>query len=340
MSIAASTLLLFLLLIPGMAFRACFNFGVLSKKSSKYSAFDDYIMAIIPGLGAQLLAAVIINFFEPFGYFVDFSAMGSLIFGEQKSSSGAFSTLQKTLYPVFFYNVTLIGLAASVGFFTRRLVRYFHLDHKHRHWRFTNEWFYILRGEFIFFKENKVLLSSVVLSKKKAKGLFKRRKIWLKWIFNRLLKIRKGKLKIVQFYRRHKIVTCSVHAVVKSDAGSCYIYSGTIHSFYLAKDGTLETLLLKGARRRAFTDDAEKKYYIIPTDVVVLKNSEIVSISVNALPINEISVTQKDVDPGLDDPDEPSDPDQPPDPTPHPYQTYTYLPIFQGADLHFPWEEK
>ncbi|UYQ94366.1 hypothetical protein MKQ68_04590 [Chitinophaga horti] len=155
MNIAIGTLLLFLLVIPGISFRNAYYFGPLSKKLSKSSAFDDFIWAIIPGILFQLLFAGLVNRVQPWGYTVDFHSLGRILFNSQESAR-EFGKLGGHIVPILSYNAILIVLAGIFGYAVRLGIRRLHLDHYFQFLRFSNQWFYFLRGESTLFKENRV----------------------------------------------------------------------------------------------------------------------------------------------------------------------------------------
>ncbi|UAY53214.1 hypothetical protein [Ferruginibacter albus] len=311
MSIALGTLLLFLLVIPGIAFRNAFIFGPLTKKFSKSSSFDEFIWALIPGLIIQLVGAFVVNEFHAFGFNINFSGLGEILFSGTNAIE-EFGDIEKVLGPILAYNFILIIIGGLFGFLCRKIIRFVCLDHYFRSFRFSNEWYYILRGETIFFKEH------INPSEKKIRADKRKDKILAEKLRRQSLnrtpkqKISDSLSDFKNFIHRNKIDTCVINAVVKTDLGNCYIYSGIIHSFYLTKDGLLDTILIRGASRRKFTDDKEENIYKIPTEIVVLKNSEIVTISVNTLEIKQEVII--DVDPQIDNTE--ADPNDSNDSTP------------------------
>jgi hypothetical protein len=237
MNIAIGTLLLFLLVIPGISFRNAYYFGPLSKKLTKSSAFDDFIWAIIPGVLFQLLFASTVNLFRPLGYSVDFPGLGRILFAGPDSGR-EFGKIGSHIVPILIYNAVLIILAGLAGYGVRLFIRRRRLDHRFRILRFSNQWFYFLRGEFTLFKENRI-----------------------------------------EGEEDKEIVTCIVTAAVKVD-GDCYIYSGNVDSFELANGGELDHIVLYGASRRKFFDLEPTVDYVIPSDIVVIKNKDIITITV------------------------------------------------------------
>jgi len=251
MNIALGTLLLFLLVVPGIAFRKGYIHGNLTKKISKSSAFDEFIWAIIPGVLIQLLAAYTVNR-NNWGYKIDFSSLGTILLGNVNASN-EYRKIGENLGAILSYNLILIGGAGIFGYLLRCIIRLANLDHLCTFFRFNNEWFYLLKGEFIFFYRHAEAPKRVL------------RLVWY----------------LIRFpFQKNRPASCTVNAVVKTDAGT-YIYTGIIHSFYLTKEGGLESIVLENAIRRKFFEiHPPDDFYEIPTNIVILKHSEIITMSV------------------------------------------------------------
>jgi len=272
MNIAFGTFLLFLLVIPGIAFRNAFTFGPYTKRAAKSTAFDDFIWGIIPGIIFQLFGALLVNAIEPFGYSVDFNSLGAILFGPDANASQAFGGIGGHLFPIISYNICLIGFSAFMGYFLRKTIRLFALDHHFKVLRFNNEWHYILKGEFIFFKETD---SSLIIPANGTKNFyFRSYQLFVAW-----LKLQK---KLVQkSLTNKKKILCTVYAVVKSQDGTCYTYEGAVYSFSLNKDGSLDFLYLWGVKRSPAIEDNPKNT-IENGSIQVIKGSELIDITVKS----------------------------------------------------------
>lgn len=238
MNIALGTIILFLLFTPGITFRAAFNFGPLTKKYSKTSAIDDFIWALIPGAVIQLGAAYILNTFHWWGYSIDFVSLGEVLLATEKALE-TFKVIEDKLGEIILYNCALILSGALLGWGLRALIRITKLDRKWKAVRFNNEWWYILRGEFIDFKKFK--------------------KLGIK-----------------------SIADCYIDCLVKVD-NVYYIYTGYIDTFYLTKDGGLESIVLTEVERAIFPVKAAYKFEEIDSHLFVLKYSEIINLNVRVV---------------------------------------------------------
>jgi hypothetical protein len=156
MNLAFGTLLIFLLVVPGIAFRVAYFHGEFSKKFLKTSAFDDFIWALIPGVIIQFLATVIIQKCPSFDVEVDIESLGFLLMGAKDDSNvkTSFLSIQNNLWNILIYNGALISISGISGYMGRKMVRRFKWDIKSRLFRFNNEWYYLMTGEIVNFPEN------------------------------------------------------------------------------------------------------------------------------------------------------------------------------------------
>ena len=86
-------------------------------------------------------------------YYVNFEVLGNLILGSDDGEvvKEGFQNIRLNLAPIFYYNIGLFSLAYLLGHSFRGIVRYFKWDRKLRFLRFSNKWFFILRGECLDF---------------------------------------------------------------------------------------------------------------------------------------------------------------------------------------------
>lgn len=156
MNIALGTLVIFLLIIPGIIFKRSYFHGVFSRDYTKNNPFDDFAWAIIPGIVFQIFAVLIVNNFFCASYHINFESLSYLLVGDKdgEKTANSFADLSNNLGKIIWYNFILWGAAWSFGYGSRKLVRKCKLDRKSRLLRFNNKWHYILSGEVLDFKEN------------------------------------------------------------------------------------------------------------------------------------------------------------------------------------------
>lgn len=156
MNIAFGTVLIFLIIIPGIIYRKVYFHGIFSKKYVKTNPFDDFAWAIIPGFVFQISGVLIVNNYMDNECHVNFKILGVLLAGakEDLSLGTAFEVVGASLNKIFLYNLIIWAISAICGFSLRIIIRKFKLDWKTMYLRFNNEWFYIVTGEILGFSEN------------------------------------------------------------------------------------------------------------------------------------------------------------------------------------------
>lgn len=153
MSIALSTLVLFFLLVPGIAFRRFYYSEEFSREYFKETFFAVFIATIIPSLFFQFLWYQSV---KVFGFYVDLSVFGDLI--SSKPSNTTFKNIEKNSLNVLVYNLTMFLTAGFTGYISKQIVRKYKLDRRHKFFRFQNSWHYILKGEFFDFPRAEIVL--------------------------------------------------------------------------------------------------------------------------------------------------------------------------------------
>ncbi|UCS94375.1 hypothetical protein KZP23_04935 [Echinicola marina] len=179
---------------------------------------------------------------KEFGFYVDLNILTNLLSNSPNPSS--IENIEQHAVKVFFYNFSMLLMAAASGHYFQKLVRVRKWDRKFKQLRFQNSWHYILKGEFFDFPRSAFDLE-------------------------------------VDTVERIEIVY--VDAVVKIEEGSI-IYDGILVDYELSKDGGLETISLKEVHRRYLKDDKtqasfDHKYYEIPGHILILKYSEIINLN-------------------------------------------------------------
>ncbi|OQD44104.1 hypothetical protein BUL40_00685 [Croceivirga radicis] len=151
MNLAFSTILIFLILAPGFVFRISYNSTRLSVKKKDVTLINELTSSIIPSIIFQVIFLFLIEKLS--NYYIDFQVLGNLILGNDdgKIITESFQNIRLNLAPIFYYNIGLFSLAYLLGHSARGIVRYFKWDRKYRFLRFSNKWFYILRGECLDF---------------------------------------------------------------------------------------------------------------------------------------------------------------------------------------------
>ncbi len=152
MNLAFSTVLIFLIVLPGIILRRTYFSGQFSKNYVKLNLSDEIVWAIIPGLLIQSIAVLFLEGNALIQF--NFEELGILLIGsgDEKLIAQAASHLKCALPYILIYNVSIWIVAALAGYLSQKTVRVFKLDRKLRFFRFNNEWHYILSGEILDFR--------------------------------------------------------------------------------------------------------------------------------------------------------------------------------------------
>ena len=156
MSLALSTLIFFLFLVPGIVFRKLYYSEEFSKQYFKESLFAVFISTILPSLFFQTVWYFASYYFTC--YEVDLEIFGNLISSEPKSST--FQNIQTYAVQILIYQSSMLIVAASSGYILRKIVRFQKWDRRKKIFRFQNHWHYILKGEFYDFPRANVSLKT------------------------------------------------------------------------------------------------------------------------------------------------------------------------------------
>ncbi len=242
MNIAFGTLLLFLILIPGLAFFRLYYSGFFSKQFIPSTPFETLFKILLPGILMQLLGVMTINEFS--AYDVDFDTLSILLIGTDSADLNrqAFNNLKESLPAIVKYNLLVISVAGALGYFTKYLVRILKLDRLFKPLRFQNEWHYILTGEIFQFPI-----------------------------------IRK---KLERSYQNSNVDFVHLDALLETSEGTV-LYSGIVDDYYLGTNGGLDRIFIKNAKRRYLKSDHSKNdpYYRIPGDYLILKYENIINLN-------------------------------------------------------------
>lgn len=278
MNIAFSTILVFLFLLPGLAFRRLYFTGEFSKEYFRSSGFEIFFLAIIPAIIFHTLGYNLTPYILPLKIDlwilhlhipklgIDMERIGMLLIGKGSEVyvQESFSKIAKHYNYIVSYNIGITIIAGASGFIVKALIRNLKLDRWIKILRFQNEWHYILSSEILEFP------------KVKRKSPYNRSGKTLSAVW--------------------------VDALVdlgEKEGGT--LYSGILEDYKLSKDGGLELIYLTHAYRRFIEDDPladstdqntrstfslfgkkenEDPYYYMPEHYFILKYEEIKNLNV------------------------------------------------------------
>ncbi len=151
MSFALATVLLFIIIIPGLVARFCYFTFPFSNQARQVDLITEIFWSIVPGFTIQFIYLIIVENITK--YYVNFPYTGALINGIKEENislvSAVMNNIHKNIFEIIEYNIILLIIAALIGFFFKFIVRSLRLDIRFNFFRFNNKWFYILSGEIL-----------------------------------------------------------------------------------------------------------------------------------------------------------------------------------------------
>jgi hypothetical protein len=151
MNLVFGSILLFILISPGLIFRFSYLQGTYAKLSFKVSAIEEIFWALIPACFLQSLAILFIQ--NVLHYTIRLDIVYRLITGSSSDTSDFF-IIQNNIGSFLVYLTALIIISAILGIACREVVRKYRLDIHNKFLRFGNEWHYLFSGEILYSSKN------------------------------------------------------------------------------------------------------------------------------------------------------------------------------------------
>lgn len=150
MNLLLSSILLFILVAPGLIFRFSYLQGTYAKLNFKVSAIDEIFWALLPALFLQFASILVLeNFFDAR---IRIEIFYQLLNGD--ASPGIdFIAIRAGLFQFLIYTASLILISAALGRLFRLIIRMSRLDIRYRFFRLNNEWHYLFSGEILDFPD-------------------------------------------------------------------------------------------------------------------------------------------------------------------------------------------
>jgi hypothetical protein len=145
MNLILGSILLFILISPGLIFRYSYLQGTYSKQTFKISAVDEIFWAVIPAFVFQLAGILVIIHFTI--YQVRLDQLYQILTGADSEID--FNFILGSLPVFLLYILILIIIAAVLGLSARFMVRKLHLDLRYPFLKVNNEWYYLFSGEIL-----------------------------------------------------------------------------------------------------------------------------------------------------------------------------------------------
>jgi hypothetical protein len=147
MNIALSSIIIFLLLLPGIVFRRFYFTEEFSKQYFKQNFFELFVSSIIPSILIHFTLSFVASFI---GYQVDLEVLGQLLTSRDYPEE-AFKNIQNNISEISTYYLISLILGTLCGYTSKKVIRNFNFDSRKKIFRFKNSWHYIFSGEFFNF---------------------------------------------------------------------------------------------------------------------------------------------------------------------------------------------
>lgn len=150
MNIAFTTLIILVLLLPGIFFSRFYYSGEFSKQYFKPTIFELILSTLIQSI---ILHTFWLILWTSVGYDLDYYVILSLISGIKDADHIEIivKKVEPSIVNIVAYNLSLWVAALLLGILAKFLVRKLKLDRKYSMLRFQNEWHYIMSGEMLDF---------------------------------------------------------------------------------------------------------------------------------------------------------------------------------------------
>ncbi|PQA59854.1 hypothetical protein [Siphonobacter curvatus] len=211
MNFLFATVLVLLIVAPGLTFFRAYYSGSFSHRYGRLTISDQIFRSIVPGITAQAIAILFVNEC-PLLDSVDLRILGMLLIGPKDDATvkESFQVIEASLGRVITYHLLLILLGALLGWRARSFIRRKKFDRRLNWLRYDNKWFYLLKGEVVEFKDGEDIFGFSDAS-------------------------------LIRFV--------IVDILTKVEGGNV-IYTGALYDFDLEQDGGLKTLHIRAAQRK------------------------------------------------------------------------------------------
>ena len=149
MAFAVSTLFLFLFILPGITFKRAYLSSVFSRKVKFSGILDEVFWALFPSIIMHILSYLLLLAASSIFYF-DFDVKYILSTALLQQDNPDYANI---FVSYLFYCTFVMTVSFFVGHASRKVVRVLKFDRKFKLFRFTNDWYYLLSGEFLDFPE-------------------------------------------------------------------------------------------------------------------------------------------------------------------------------------------
>ena len=150
MQFAVSTLFLFLFILPGITFKRAYLSSAFSRKLKFSGILDEVFWALFPSIIVHFLSYILILGISPWFPFKLEDLRELLRTALLQDNKAEYADI---FFSYLYYCSFVLTVSFFAGHASRKVVRLLKLDRKFKLFRFSNEWHYLLSGEFLDFPE-------------------------------------------------------------------------------------------------------------------------------------------------------------------------------------------
>jgi len=146
---AVSTLFLFLFILPGITFKRAYLSSSFSRKIKFSTILDEVFWALFPSIIMHFLSyLVLLVAGVAFNFHVDLKELLRTALLQDDKTAYA-----EIFFSYLYYCTFVMSVSFFAGHLSRKFVRVLKLDRRFKLFRFSNDWYYLLSGEFLDFPE-------------------------------------------------------------------------------------------------------------------------------------------------------------------------------------------
>jgi hypothetical protein len=148
-ALAVSTLFLFLFILPGITFKRAYLSSAFSRKLKFSGVLDEVFWALFPSIIMHFLSYLLL-LAASYVFYFDFDLKQTLSSALLKHDNEEYGDI---FLSYLFYCTFVMTVSFFAGHTSRKIIRVLKFDRKFKLFRFTNDWHYLLSGEFLDFPE-------------------------------------------------------------------------------------------------------------------------------------------------------------------------------------------
>lgn len=153
MNIAVSSIIIFLLLLPGIIFRRFYFTEEFSKQYFKLNFFELFISSVIPSVVIHFILSAMASFI---GSQIDIEILGQLLTSRDYPKQ-AFENIQNNISNISTYYITSLVIGIVFGYLSKKVIRKFNLDSNRKIFRFKTHGIISFLASFLTSQEPRLI---------------------------------------------------------------------------------------------------------------------------------------------------------------------------------------